>query len=295
MTIVRIPAAAFLLILFFLSPLFGATPEERFISSLYHQKRYFDSIGEALRLKKDLSPKLQGEVDYFIMGNYFLGEQFFTVINRSTGGAASSDRRGALLLARAFIQVRDYRTALSVLAPLGYRGKGDTLDADLMGARVTALLHLDKIKGVGEEVKGFRGAAGSWLAYEKFDTILARYPSLPSRKPWVSAVASGILPGAGQLYSGRYLAAFLSLISVAAPLTGGVFLLREGKTELAGTLLLFSAVFYGGNIYGAWNAAEYFNRRRADDFRRNLTWNLPLYSPMDHLRYPELLEQGVGK
>jgi len=295
MTMTRISAAGFLLIIFFLSPLTGASPEEKFISSLYHQKRYFDSIGEASRLKKDLSPEFQVEVDYFIMGSYFLGEQFFTVINRSSGRGTPSDRRGALLVARAFIQVRDYQTALSVLAPLSYRGKDDRLDTDLMAARVTAMLHLNRYKGVGEEVKGFRGAAGSWPGYGKFETALARYPSLPFRSPWISAVASGILPGAGQLYCGRYLAAFLSLVSVAAPLAGGVFLLREGKTELAGTMFLFSAVFYGGNIYGAWNAAEYYNRRRADDFRRELGGNLPFYHPMDHLRYPELIEQGVVK
>ncbi len=291
----RVSAVALLLNFLFLSPLFSASREEKFISSLYHQKRYFDSIGEASRLKKDLSPKLQGEVDYFILGSYFLGAQYLSVINRSTGRGTAPDHRGALLLARAFIQTGDYQTALSVLAPLSYRGKGDIFDTDLMAARVTALLYLDRYKGVSKEVKGFRSAAGSWPGYEKFDRALSRYPSLPSRNPWVSAVASGIFPGAGQLYCGRYVAAFLSLVSVAAPLTGGVFLLREGKRELAGTLFLFSAVFYGGTIYGAWNAAEYFNRRRADEFRSDLTWNLPPYHPMDHLRYPELIEKGGGK
>ncbi len=151
---------------------------------------------------------------------------------------------------------------------------------------------MDRYKEAWGEVQAMRQKkifSGDMKALER---KLDQYRHFTGRSPWLSAVMSGFVPGAGQLYSGRYMDAFLSIVSVAAPLTGGVFLLRSGRKQLAGTLFFFSAVFYGGNIYGAWNAAEYHNARARRKMRAEVAGQLPPYDPMAHFTPEKVMPPG---
>lgn len=85
---------------------------------------------------------------------------------------------------------------------------------------------------------------------------------LPRKSPRLAGALSALLPGAGQLYNGRYREAGMALALNAAFIAGGIQAIDTGNTVLGGILLFFEAGWYGGNIYNAVNTAHKTNRRR---------------------------------
>ena len=60
------------------------------------------------------------------------------------------------------------------------------------------------------------------------------------------------MPGAGQMYAGKYTSGIVSFIGIAAMAGGAVLFYRSGRRDLSYTFIFFSSVFYLGNIYGAF-------------------------------------------
>jgi tetratricopeptide (TPR) repeat protein len=85
---------------------------------------------------------------------------------------------------------------------------------------------------------------------------------LPRKSPRLAGTLSALLPGAGQLYNGRYREAGMAFALNAAFLAGGIQAINTGNTVLGGILLFFEAGWYGGNIYNAVNTAHKSNRTR---------------------------------
>ncbi|MDY0292435.1 MAG: hypothetical protein RBR02_08900 [Desulfuromonadaceae bacterium] len=84
---------------------------------------------------------------------------------------------------------------------------------------------------------------------------------LPHKSPRLAGTLSALLPGAGQLYNGRYREAGMAFALNAAFIAGGIQAINTGNTVLGGILLFFEAGWYGGNIYNAVNTAHKSNRR----------------------------------
>lgn len=91
---------------------------------------------------------------------------------------------------------------------------------------------------------------------------IVRLQKLPRKSPRLAGTLSALLPGAGQLYNGRYREAGMAFALNAAFLAGGIQAINTGNTVLGGILLFFEAGWYGGNIYNAVNTAHKTNRRR---------------------------------
>ncbi|MCA1796253.1 MAG: tetratricopeptide repeat protein [Desulfuromonadaceae bacterium] len=86
--------------------------------------------------------------------------------------------------------------------------------------------------------------------------------ALPRKSPRLAGTLSALVPGAGQLYNGRYREAGMAFTLNAAFIAGGIQAINTGNTVLGGILLFFEAGWYGGNIYNAVNTAHKTNRRR---------------------------------
>ncbi len=235
------------------------TKAKNFLTQLFHEKRYFDAIGEAERLQF-----YQGKnsLQYFINLCYFRGGQFFTVINNVRGISSRHGRYFDLkeLQTLSYINVGEYekayRNSLSMKNfsqfSLSNRERLFRMRAmPLMKARKTAPL-LEEI-ALGENYLGDSG---------KFPTLrheLMEFTNLKLKSPAIAALSSAIIPGSGQIYSGSYMGGVISLISVGATLLGGLVCHKRGEPGYGNTLFGFSALFYCGNIYGAWNSAETYN------------------------------------
>ena len=105
--------------------------------------------------------------------------------------------------------------------------------------------------------------------YNKYATQGAQ---LPTRSPFLAALMSTIAPGAGRLYTGRYIEALTSLVTVG--FTGWQAydgFRRDGISSVKGwTLGTLSGIFYLGNIYGSVISAGVYNRHVAEEYLSTL-------------------------
>lgn len=96
--------------------------------------------------------------------------------------------------------------------------------------------------------------------------------TLPTRSPFLAGALSGIVPGAGRLYTGRIGDALTSLITVGV--TGWQAydgFRRDGISSAKGwTLGTLCGIFYVGNIYGSVISARVYNRQITDEFLATL-------------------------
>jgi tetratricopeptide (TPR) repeat protein len=118
---------------------------------------------------------------------------------------------------------------------------------------------------------------------------LAHTDQIPRKNPRLAGFLS-ILPGAGQLYSGRYEDALVAFL-VNGGLILATFQAFDQDLPALGALLAFvEAGFYSGNIYGAVSSAHKYNRSRqrrfADELLRSWSVGVP---PLSRGR----LDEGV--
>ena len=134
------------------------------------------------------------------------------------------------------------------------------------GAALLALEGLDE----GHELAGFAalhlddldGALAHWEAAGASDAIaqVSGWGELPHRRPGVAAALSAVLPGAGQVYVGRYGEGGSALI-VNTLLIGSTTALLRREEYFAGVSVgLLALSFYGGNIMSARWGAHRHNR-----------------------------------
>ncbi len=96
------------------------------------------------------------------------------------------------------------------------------------------------------------------------DQLLAEletYQNLALKSPSLAGALSAVLPGAGQVYTGRLRQATLSFLLNTAFILGAIEAFNDEKYAAGGILLFFEIGWYGGNIYNAVNNAHKFNDR----------------------------------
>ena len=131
----------------------------------------------------------------------------------------------------------------------------------------------------GQVFKRLRGS--SVLAVREKASVYHRYAKagarLPRRSPFLAGMFSGVVPGAGRLYTGRIGDALASLLTVGV--TGWQAydgFRRDGISSVKGwTFGTIGGVFYVGNIYGSVVAARVYNRYIEAEFLATVSVELP--------------------
>jgi TolA-binding protein len=101
-------------------------------------------------------------------------------------------------------------------------------------------------------------------------------PKLPRKSPVLAGIMSGVLPGAGQVYTGRYNEGLTSFVLNGTFIWAIVELFNRGN-EVAGILLGFFEVgWYTGGVFGAVNNAHKYNRKARSDYLLDLQNRFPL-------------------
>lgn len=98
---------------------------------------------------------------------------------------------------------------------------------------------------------------------------LAGSDSIPRRDPTTAGVLS-VIPGAGQLYCGRYQDALAALLINTGLIWASWEAFDNDQPALGSVLAFVEFGFYAGNIYSAVSSAHKFNRDRAAEFRDRL-------------------------
>lgn len=235
--------------------------QKKFIRSLYKDKRYFDSIAEARRLQViDKSP----ELDYFIYMNYFMAEQYRTVIFRYDYNSSVPGLCSGSLVSMSYLKLGMYDESFRALSVYAYSGKKSE-DINLFLRRTAPLILSGDLKALEKEETAAEPFLRDDYNFISLREELSRFRESGLKSPAAGALLSAAVPGLGQVCSGYIGEGLISFASVAATALGGLYLHNRGREGYSCTLLFFSGLFYAGNIYGGWNSAERRNRSIVTD------------------------------
>jgi len=104
------------------------------------------------------------------------------------------------------------------------------------------------------------GGEGVGIPLTTFTFHLQRLENLPYKSPGL-ALGLSILPGLGQLYAGNPGDAISAFLVNGLFALGTIALFREGERVLAFLVGGIGLVWYGGNLYAAWEGARTYNER----------------------------------
>lgn len=247
-----------------------------FIKKLYREKRYFNAISETRRLISyggDNPEKRRYE--YFILGNYYLGEQYKSVIFHLNNSSKDLNIDEKLLLSRSYIKAGLYNESYNVLKEQKY-GKNRKNNYRILLARIEPLLFMRKNNSALDRVY----EAERYIqtdAYVDLKKHLLKHCDINYRSPVLGGIFSAVVPGAGQVYSGKYLPGLISLLGVAVAGAGTWYYREKGNRGLTYSMGFFTLLFYTGNIYTGYNSAQgrnlneekkYLNKVNRKFFRR---------------------------
>ncbi len=80
----------------------------------------------------------------------------------------------------------------------------------------------------------------------------------PTKSPLLAAGMSAILPGSGRAYAGRPWDGLMGFITVTLTANAAYVTGRYGSNLEKGIFIPIAAIFYAGEIYGAWRSAKYY-------------------------------------
>ena len=107
------------------------------------------------------------------------------------------------------------------------------------------------------------------LGIATLQQALARHADVPLKNPTLAGTLS-ILPGAGQLYCGRYEDALTAFLLNGGLIWAAAESFDRDMVALGSVISVVAFGFYAGNIYGAVNSAHKINRDRMTVFRGHL-------------------------
>lgn len=265
-----------------------AAAQKSFIKKLFAEKRHFDCIAETRRLlHHDPSPENRADLEYFIGANYYLGGQYAAAA-RLMEEPPPGDRNGRarVLRAQALSRMGRHDEALAAMDTVPDEFANPFLRYDIFLRRADTLLYLERYGGILREIDAQRKFFAGSPRLAEFRREVEDYSRMRDRNGLRAALFSAVLPGAGQAYSGKYVQGIVSLAAVAGAGYGTWYCYRRGEQGLAYTLAFFTTLFYGGNIYGAWNSAGAENSAEHRRFAAGLREKY--ITPYDPLKFTDI-------
>ncbi len=268
----------------------AVTRQKRFVRQLFSEKRFFDVIAETKRLRSvDSRIGSRPDYDFFIDINYFLGGQYRSVARSISARPGPPDVRSRVLLSQSYLRLGMGALSLRAVRGIGYGEVAVPSRYRLLARKAEAYASCGMYRELAAECE----AAGPYVPEGEMIALLRieaeRHATLQRTSVPLAVALSIFLPGAGQMYAGKYISGIVSLLGVAAMAGGAVLFYRGGRRELSYTFIFFSSLFYIGNIYGAFNAAHAANEDREREFRGSLgRTRIPAYDPGAEVRDNEV-------
>jgi tetratricopeptide (TPR) repeat protein len=288
-----------IIIIFFYIPSFADSKQDdfinkqkRFINELYNNKRYFDCIAETQRLleyKKNIAD--QKALLYFIDACYFSGGQYKTVISRLQNiNNITKDKQELpilFLLSNSYLNIGYYNLSKEILYKLNYSDVSISGRSDLFAKRVGILFKNFEYQNILSEIDNadkYFVDFNKLFSLPQFKEDIESYREIGLKSKWLSVSFSALLPGAGQIYSGRVVDGLLSLAVITGSVFGACYFYNKKDKPMTMTFTFFSCLFYSGNLYGAYNSAEDANRKLNEGFRNSINKKYNLgYNPADYI------------
>ena len=137
------------------------------------------------------------------------------------------------------------------------------------------MLHADK----GEWAQASRVWNNVYLTYpdtpfaevsDRLARTLKNVDTLPHRSPTVAGVLSAVVPGSGQVYSGRTTDGLYTFVGMVVLGSASLYYADQERYEIAVPVGVLSLFFYGNGIYQSIQSARGFNVQHEAQFRNRL-------------------------
>ena len=112
---------------------------------------------------------------------------------------------------------------------------------------------------------------------DKLDNLLNQATAIPHKNPTLAGALS-IIPGAGQVYCGRYEDGLVALLVNTGLIWAATDAFNQEQYALGGLLSFVGLGFYTANIYGAVSSAHKYNRSQTQHFLEQLKQHLTVGS-----------------
>jgi hypothetical protein len=257
--------------------------QKEFIKGLYHQKKYFDCIAETRRLlayRPDI--KDADQYAYFINANYFLGGQYKTVIENLSKEKADNKLGvySTILLSQSYLNLGHLDQSASALGGINYSLLDNSGAFELLTRKSVIYLKKSEYKKNLDEIDNYKKLFPEDKKIGSIARDISTYKELRSRSYAASVAMSALIPGSGQIYSGRYVDGLITIIAVLAAGYGSYHFYKNDERPLSYTLGFFAALFYTGNLYGAYNSAINYNKAVESGFQAEIMKkHIPAYQP----------------
>ena len=252
--------------------------ELSFAESLFEEGDYYRAIGEAKRfLHFHGGDPRAGEARLLVGRAYLAGEQWQAAIHalepfvaKGAEGGVAAD--AAFALADARLGARQFDVAALEYARFKREFPGDAR-AGIADLRVgwSRLFAAEELARLSPK----RGAQAFRAAAQELERLPEDHPeaarvsalaegaaslaSVPRRSPVLAGAMSAVLPGAGQVYAGRWADGFLAFVVNGLFIGGAIESYRRENYVASAVLALFEMGWYTGNVYSAVNSAHRFN------------------------------------
>ena len=137
------------------------------------------------------------------------------------------------------------------------------------------MLHIDK----GEWIEANRAWSNVSLAYpespfakisDRLGEKIKNIETLPRRSPIIAGALSVLIPGSGQVYTGRTIDGLYAFVNVAVLGGASFYYADRGRYEVVVPIGILGAFFYGNSIYQSIQNAHTFNRQQEQRFRNRI-------------------------
>ena len=105
---------------------------------------------------------------------------------------------------------------------------------------------------------------------ERLARTVKNADTLPRRSPTVAGVLSVLVPGSGQVYSGRMVDGLYTFVGMAVLGSASFYYADQERYEVAIPVGMLSLFFYGNGIYQSIQSARVFNAQSETQFRSQL-------------------------
>jgi TM2 domain-containing membrane protein YozV len=226
------------------------TPENiiRFADYLFCTGDYFRASLEYDRVAAVVnndSIKFKAALGYSLSGNYSAARIGFRTINQNNQiySSALLEQFKIYLLTN---EIQEISNEYNQLPP-------ELRQPPMLKMLYSCMLLNDKIPDRINYSDAFKEDKEMLLIYE-------RSADPESRSPVLAGVLSAVIPGAGKIYTGRYLDGVLAFISTGLLAFIAYDNFEAGHDTRAWIFTGLASLFYAGNIYGSASSASEFNR-----------------------------------
>lgn len=249
---------------------FGQSEKFGHLNHLIKKGNYLDAAVETVHLSAYTPGIPPAEFNYLERVLRYKNADYRYVIKRTDG---KSSLRETLLLSQSYFHLHNYDSARSVLSAAPEKN-----DPNLLLVKTYQSIMLFDFSSASLLA---RQLSEQNTKYKSLNEQLSKYKNIKTRSPAASALLSTLLPGAGQLYSGRFSDALLSFSLTASAGAGTYYLYRNNHKSWSYLTAFMAVLFYAGNIIGGYHSAEKYNYENRSTFTQSILKNNSFYEGLD--------------